>query len=86
MEREEVLETINLVLANKGLAPASDTDSPVRDVGFRSLDFSEVALRLEDSIGHELNFEAAAMRRISTISDVIDFFVQAAKSDVPSNP
>jgi acyl carrier protein len=85
MDRGEVLNKINLVLANKGLPPASDTDAPLRDAGFRSLDFSEVALRLEDEIGHELNFEAAAMRRISTISDVIDFFVKAAEGDVLSN-
>jgi len=58
----------------------------MRDAGFRSLDFSEVALRLEDEIGHELNFQAAAMRQIATISDVIDFFVQAAQADVLSNP
>jgi acyl carrier protein len=84
MEREEVLSTINLVLANKGLEPASDDDTPMRDAGFRSLDFSEVALRLEDKLGHELNFEASAMRTITTIKDVIDFFVQAAGSDVVS--
>jgi acyl carrier protein len=86
MEREEVLKTINLVLANKGQPAASDTDTPMRDAGFRSLDFSEVALRLEDKLGYELNFEASAMRRISTIKDVVDFFVHASGSDVPSHP
>jgi len=86
MEREEVLKTINLVLGNKGLEPASDDETPMRDAGFRSLDFSEVALRLEDQLGHELNFEASAMRRISTIKDVVDFFVHAASSDVYSSP
>lgn len=84
MEREEVLKTINLVLANKGLEPASDNDTPMRDAGFRSLDFSEVALRLEDSLGHELNFEASTMRTITTISDIIDFFVLASGSNVAS--
>ncbi len=79
MERERVLETINMVLRNKGLEAASDDETPMRDAGLRSLDFSEVAVRLEDVLGRELNFEASAMRRIATIRDVVDFFVQASQ-------
>jgi acyl carrier protein len=78
MEREEVLQIINLVLANKGRTYASDDETPLREAGLRSLDFSEVALRVEDKIGRELNFEGSAMRRITTVKDVIDFFVFAA--------
>jgi acyl carrier protein len=78
MEREEVLQVINLVLANKGRTGASDDNTSLRDAGLRSLDFSEVALRVEDTIGRELNFEASLMRRITTVKDVIDFFVSAA--------
>ena len=64
---------------------ATDADLPLREVGFRSLDFSEVALRLEDELGYELNFEASTMRRIGTIRDVIDFFVEASlQTDVQS--
>ena len=79
MDRHEVLDTINLVLANKGREAVCDDETPMREAGLRSLDFSEVALRLEDILGRELNFEAAAMRRITTIKDVIDFFAQATR-------
>lgn len=82
LEREEVLETINVVLVKNGHDPVNDAEIPLREAGFRSLDFSEVALRVEDQIGRELNFEASAMRRIGTIKDVIDFLVQAAEPDV----
>lgn len=55
--------------------PASD-DANLEEVGFRSLDFSELALRVEDEIGDELNFDAPELRRIATISDVLDFLEQ----------
>jgi acyl carrier protein len=79
VDRERVLNTINLVLKNKARDPVVDDDTPMREAGLRSLDFSEVAVRLEDMLGRELNFEASAMRRIATIRDVIDFFVEAAR-------
>ena len=77
MNREDVLAVINQVLRNNGSAPAADAPVPLREAGFRSLDFSEVALRIEDKLDCELNFEASSMRRIATISDVVDFFVGA---------
>lgn len=52
--------------------PDSD-DALLRDIGFRSLDFSELALRVEDEIGAELNFDAPGLRRIATVGDVLDF-------------
>jgi acyl carrier protein len=79
MDRMDVLATINFVLANKGLRATSDDETPMREAGLRSLDFSEVALRLEDRLGRELNFDAATMRRIATIHDVVDFFVDASR-------
>jgi acyl carrier protein len=79
LDRQEVLETINLVLTNKGHPPARDDATLMRAAGLRSLDFSEVAIRLEDVLGRELNFEASTMRRIATIADVVDFFVQASR-------
>jgi acyl carrier protein len=81
MEREEILALINRVLSNRGKGPVSDDDIAIGDIGFRSLDFSEVALRIEDESEQELNFTAASMRRIATIQDVIDFFVTATKSN-----
>ena len=47
--------------------PASDAAN-LEEIGFRSLDFSELALRVEDEIGEELNFDAPELRQIATVS------------------
>lgn len=43
------------------------------DIGFRSLDFSELALKVEDELDEELNFDAPGLRSIRTVGDVLDF-------------
>jgi acyl carrier protein len=64
------------VLAAQGKTmPAEDT-ADLRELGFRSLDFSELALRVEDEWGAELNFDAPGLRTIETIGDVLEFLVQ----------
>ncbi|MEO7753058.1 MAG: acyl carrier protein [Terracoccus sp.] len=55
--------------------PASD-EANLEEIGFRSLDFSELALRVEDEIGEELNFDAPELRQIATVSDVLNFLEQ----------
>ena len=50
-----------------------DDGARLADIGFRSLDFSELALRAEDELGRELNFDAPALRRIQTVGDVQEF-------------
>ncbi|PZF92585.1 acyl carrier protein [Micromonospora endophytica] len=64
------------VLANQGKVLPDDDGTDLRDVGFRSLDFSELALRVEDETGEELNFDAPGLRRIATVGDVLDFLVE----------
>jgi acyl carrier protein len=81
IQRDEILSLINQVLKKNDKPPVKDEAIAVRDAGFRSLDFSEVALRIEDMVDRELPFEAATMRRIATIRDVVDFFEQAAGAD-----
>lgn len=81
MNRAEILALINRALHNNGKSATTDSDISLRDAGFRSLDFSEVALRMEDALDRELSFEASAMRRIASIKDVIDFFEKAAMAD-----
>lgn len=77
MERQEILDTMNLVMTNKGREPITDETVATRDANFRSLDFSEVALRIETKLNRELTFDAAAMRNIETVKDVLDFFEKA---------
>jgi len=63
------------VLAGQGKTLPEDDLTDLRLIGFRSLDFSELALRVEDEVGVELNFDAPDLRRIGTVGDVLDFLV-----------
>ena len=49
----------------------------MREIGFRSLDFSELALRVEQARGRELDFDAARLRAIERVVDILDFFAPA---------
>ena len=77
MERARIRALIDGVLRAQDKAPVASESQTTRELEFRSLDFSEVALRLEMEIGRELNFEAAELRTIETIADVLDFFEDA---------
>lgn len=78
MQRTKIIELMNGILARQGKPPIGDEKAGLREVGFRSLDFSELALRVERSVGRELNFDAALMRSISSVGDVLNFFQEAA--------
>lgn len=80
MERTEILNIMNFIMKKKGRAEIADETQATRDVNFRSLDFSETALRIEHKIGRELTFDAASMRKIETVKDVLDFFEETTKA------
>ncbi len=65
-------------MESQGKSLPDDETAAVRDIGFRSLDFSELALRIEDEVGTELNFDADKLRAIHTVGDVLDFFASNA--------
>lgn len=76
LSRDDIRTMMADVLSAQGKEmPAEDT-ADLEKIGFRSLDFSELALRVEDEIGEELNFDAPELRQIATISDVLDFLEQ----------
>lgn len=77
MTRSEILDLMNMVLAKRSRAAITGETQTTREANFRSLDFSEVALRIETRVGRELAFDAASMRRIETVKDVLDFFEAA---------
>ncbi len=79
MTRSEILAIMNHVMLKRGRSEISSETKTTREVNFRSLDFSEVALRVETKIGKELVFDAATMRRIETVKDVLDFFEKVSK-------
>lgn len=78
MNAETVRGLMNQCLARQGKAPIESDAQELRTLGFRSLDFSEVALRVEEQVGRELDFDAALLRSIQTVGDVIQFFEKVA--------
>jgi acyl carrier protein len=74
--REHVKSLMAAVVAVHGHSMPDDESTDLRDIPFRSLDFSELALRVEDEIGRELNFDAPGLRSIRTVSDVLDLLDQ----------
>ena len=78
MKRPEILRMMGDILERQGRAADVLQDSAtIRDIKFRSLDFSELCLRVETTIGKELNFEAADLRAIQTVGDVCTFIEKA---------
>jgi acyl carrier protein len=75
--RDEIRGVMSTVLEGQGKAPPANEAQTTRELGFRSLDLSEVALRVELQIGRELNFEAVQLRAIETVGDVLDFLEEA---------
>lgn len=80
MTRAEILSIMNAIMVKKGRDAITDENQSTRTASFRSLDFSETALRIETRIGRELTFDAASMRRIETVKDVIDFFEEVTRA------
>jgi acyl carrier protein len=80
MPRDDVRRMMGSVLSVQGKQLPDDDATLLQEVGFRSLDFSELALRVEDEIGRELNFEAAGLRQITTVADVLDLLVDIQAS------
>jgi acyl carrier protein len=72
LDRARVRELMALVMAARDAQLPDDESVTLREVGFRSLDFSELALRVEDEIDRELNFDAPGLRRVATVGDVLD--------------
>lgn len=80
MEKYEIIEVINLVLTKRGKKLlGSDLTIELRSHGFRSMDFSEVALRIESMMDQELIFDAAVLRSIQTFEDVVNFLYRATR-------
>ncbi|MFM9615693.1 hypothetical protein [Streptomyces niveiscabiei] len=78
MKREELRGLLREVLTRRNPSAAAEPErladgALLSHTGLRSLDFSEVCLRLEDDLGKELNFEARPVRELVSVSDLLDF-------------
>lgn len=76
LTRAEVRTLMGEVLAKQGKALPDAEDTTLDEIGFRSLDFSELALKVEDEVDEELNFDAPGLRAIRTVGDVLDFITE----------
>ena len=81
MQRIEILAMMKEILQRQGKTAAFTEETALQDVGFRSLDFSELALRVETLSGKQLSFDAAPLRAIRTVRDVLDFMERAYFGD-----
>jgi len=72
LNRDRLRALMAEVLAAQGKELPADESAVLQEFGFRSLDFSELALRVEDELDTELNFEAAGLRQVRTVADVLD--------------
>lgn len=76
LTQKKILDITNGILRRQGKPPVADDSVVLRDAGIRSLDFSELALRVEQEVGKELNFDVGSLRTIRTVKDMIDFFLE----------
>ena len=80
VSRDQVRALMAEVLSAQGKSLPDDDSARLSDIGFRSLDFSELALRVEDEVGDELNFDAAGLRQINSVGDVLDLITDIAET------
>ena len=76
VSREQLRALMAEVLEAQGKSLPEDESADLQEIGFRSLDFSELALRVEDEIDEELNFDAAGLRQITTVAHVLDLLTE----------
>ncbi len=79
MARLEIFNLLQQILQRQGKPAGFGEEAALSEIGFRSLDFSELALRVEMISGKTLTFDAAPLRAIRTVRDVLDFFTCAGK-------
>jgi acyl carrier protein len=78
VNNEHVYDLMKAILHRQGKDVSKvHEEATLRSIGFRSLDFSELCLKIELELGKELNFEGSTLRSIETVKDVFNF-IQAA--------
>lgn len=73
LSRDAIRAMMAEVLRKQDKHLPDSEDALLDEIGFRSLDFSELALKVEDELDEELNFDAPGLRSIRTVGDVLDF-------------
>lgn len=81
ISRERIRHIMAIVVANQGKTASLDDDIDLATIPFRSLDFVELTLRVEDDMGgEEMNFDATGIRRVRTVGDLLDLIQALGES------
>lgn len=79
ISRDTLLGMVTDVMRSQGKpAPTEDSDG-LAELGFSSLDLAELTVRLEDLAGNELAVEAAEIRPLGTVGDLLDMLMSLVK-------
>lgn len=70
--RDLIRDELCTMLRTQNRPLPADDGVELRVINFRSLDFSELALRVEDRLGVDLQFGAITLRAVRTVGDVIE--------------
>jgi acyl carrier protein len=77
MKRHDVIQILRDMLKRREKPDQFDEDTPLASLGLDSMDFSELAVRVEMQSGRTLVFSAAPIRAVQTVRDILDFMMSA---------
>lgn len=70
-----VVEELSALFKARGERPPLTTESSLRELGFRSIDFAALALRVEEAAGRELDLGAGDLAGgLETVADLQAYF------------
>ncbi len=69
-----VLAQLRELYRRRGEEVTAAPETDLAAIGFRSLDFAELVLLVEDAVGGQLDLERGDVTRIDTVGDLIAFF------------
>ncbi len=72
LSRNEARSMLEDLLRTQSRALPDRDDVALADLGLTSLDVAELTVRLEDQVGEEVALEAAVIRPLHTVNDLLD--------------
>lgn len=80
LSSDQIIQYMQNILSKNGTDNVEITESKsLREINFRSLDFAELCLIVEEDMDKELNFDAGQLRKIENVGDVCNFLESAVK-------
>lgn len=69
------MEELSSLLRARGAGATQSPDSSLGELGFRSIDFAALALRVEERAGRELDLSAGDLTHgLASVKDLLTFF------------